>query len=113
MLHKVSITFCTFCTSVSFSHADENDYKPLSGKKVRFPANSNLKIGTTTCQNVSIIDDDIREGNETFTVIVTPENNLDKVNGIQNMTITIQDDGDGNSISILMIHNLLANHLIE
>ena len=98
-----------FCTSVSFSHADENDYVPLLGETVRFPANSDLPLGTTTCQNVSIIGDDIREENETFTVIVTPENNLDKVNGIQNITITIQDDGDGNSISILMIYNLLAN----
>lgn len=79
-----------------FSCADEDDYTSLSGEIVRFPADSDLPLNTTTCQTVSITGDDIREKNETFTVMVTPEHDFDKVIGIQNLTITIQDDGDGN-----------------
>lgn len=93
---KLVVVSCKYLLYLNcFSHADENDYTPLSGEIVTFPADPDLPLGSTACQTVSIIGDDIREENETFIVIISPQNDMDNVIGMENMTITIQDDGDG------------------
>lgn len=83
----------------TFSYADESDYVPLSDVIVSFPSNPTLPIGSTICQTISIIGDDIREDNETFTVVMAPEYDLDQIIGSSSVTITITDDGDGKLIS--------------
>ena len=50
--------------------------------------------GDVICQTVTIIGDDAMEGDETFMVVMTPENDLDDIIGSSSVTITILADGD-------------------
>ena len=63
---------------------------------IAFPALISVMEGDVICQSVTVIGDDIMEGNETFTVVMTPENDLDDIIGSSSVTITILTDADGN-----------------
>ena len=62
---------------------------------IAFPALISVMEGDVICQSVTVIGDDIMEGNETFTVVMTPENDLDDIIGSSSVTITILTDADG------------------
>ena len=50
-------------------------------------------VGEAVCTNITILGDDIKEGNETFTItvlVISP----DSIRGPNTTTITIVDDGD-------------------
>lgn len=68
---------------------------PLSEVIVIFPTNPTLPTGSSICQTISIIGDNVMEEDETFRVVVVPVNNLDEITGPSSVTITISDDGDG------------------
>ena len=57
-----------------------------------FPSTS--VVGDTVCQQYTIIGDDVKEADETFTVSVTPANSIDIIDGADQVTVTITDDGD-------------------
>ena len=84
----------------SFTCVDNSDYVPLSDVILGFPASPSLQEGSSVCQTVTIIGDDIMEPDETFTVIMTPENSMDVIMGSTAVTITIPDDQDGNDDSM-------------
>ena len=68
---------------------------PLSEVIVIFPSNPTLPHGSSVCQTISIVGDNVMEEDETFTVVVVPINNLDEITGPSSVTITISDEGDG------------------
>jgi len=51
-------------------------------------------VGDTVCQQYTIIGDDVKEADETFTVSVSPVNSIDIIDGADQVTVTIPDDGD-------------------
>ena len=59
---------------------------------VTFPSTS--VVGDTVCQQYTIIGDDVKEADETFTVSVSPVNSIDIIDGADQVTVTIPDDGD-------------------
>ena len=79
------------------SSADESDYVPLSDVVLGFPADPSLMEGSTVCQTVSIIGDSLLEGDETFTVVATPERSVDVIIGSATVTLTIPNGDDGKS----------------
>lgn len=52
-------------------------------------------LGVIQCINVTVINDDVREPNETLILQPEPYNPLDEVVGVEQFTIVIIDDGDG------------------
>ena len=77
---------------------------PLSEVVIGFPAEPSVMKGDSVCQTITIIGDDIMEGNESFTVIMTPVNDLDDIIGSTSVTILILLDEDGKIfISLLTI----------
>ena len=60
---------------------------------VTFPSTS--VVGDTVCQQYTIIGDDVREADETFTISVTAVNSVDIITGQNEISVTIMDDGDG------------------
>lgn len=77
---------------------DNSDYVPLSEVIVGFPTNPSPMVGSVICQTITIIGDDVMEENETFAVVMTPENDFDDIIGLASVTITIPADGDGKVI---------------
>lgn len=74
---------------------DENDYVPLSDVVLGFPANPSLPEGSTVCETVNIIGDDVMEADETFTVVATLVKDIDVFMGSATVTITIPNGADG------------------
>ncbi len=60
---------------------------------------STTPVDGTECQSITIYGDDIREGDETFTVRVTTVNSNDILTG-SDITITILNGGDGKHVCI-------------
>ena len=67
-----------------------------------FPANPSLPEGSTVCQTVNIIGDDVMEADETFTVVATPVKNIDVFMGSTTVTITIPNGADGKCIETIV-----------
>ena len=89
---------------------DNSDYVPLSEVIVGFPADSSIMNGDSVCQTITIIGDDILEGDESFTVSMTPENDLDEIVGPASLTITIEADNDGkHNSNVKLFANTLAS----
>ena len=78
-----------------YYYTDNSDYVPLSEVVIGFPAEPSVMKGDSVCQTITIIGDDIMEGNESFTVIMTPVNDLDDIIGSTSVTILILLDEDG------------------
>ena len=77
--------------------ADESDYVPLLDVILGFPADPFLSEGSTVCQTVSVIGDDVMEADETFTIVATPVMNIDVIIGPATVTIAIANGDDGKS----------------
>ena len=97
-------------------HIDESDYVPLLDVTLGFPADPFLNVGSTVCQSVSIIGDDVMEGDESFTVVATPEANIDVFLGSNTVTITIPNGDDGkcslnHKLSLFSSHNYYVQSL--
>ena len=71
---------------------------------VTFPSTS--EVGDTVCQRYTIIGDDVKEADETFTVSVSPVNSIDIIDGADQVTVTIPDDGD---CELGLAHSVLFN----
>ena len=78
---------------------DANDFQPLQGVLLTIPAAASP--GTLVCRSITVIGDDIMEGDESFTVTVSPQNANDDITGSVTVTITIPDDGDGTQLTFL------------
>ena len=83
--------------SCMMNYADESDYVPLLDVILGFPADPFLSEGSTVCQTISIIGDDVMEADETFTIVATPVMNIDVIIGPATVTITIANGDDGKS----------------
>lgn len=59
-----------------------------------FGFSQNALVGSTACQTVTIIGDDIMEDDESFTISMVPEDSNDDIRGSTSVTITIMDDTD-------------------
>ena len=68
---------------------------PLSEVIVIFPTSPTPPTGSSVCQTISIVGDNVMEEDETFTVVVVPVNHLDEITGPSSVTLTISDDSDG------------------
>ena len=85
------------CSIVAFERtgsavADNMDYAEVMSMNLTFPAHSN--DGDIQCLNISILDDALVEGSETFTVILSVPTTTGLVVTTENSmtTITIIDD---------------------
>ena len=81
----------------------EDDFDPQEMLTITFPANSS--VGNTSCTHYTILDDDLKEGEESFRVSVEAVNSLDVIGGEHStVLITIQgEDGDGESCMIARV----------
>ena len=68
-----------------------------------FPQNS--PVGSSVCQTVTIIGDDIMEDDETFTVNMVPENDNDDIEGSTSVTITISSEPSDSTLNCSIILN--------
>ena len=69
-----------------------DDFSPQTPVVVTF--NSNSVVGSTVCATYTIIGDNFREEDESFVVLVTPVNGVDLITGADQVSVTIEDDGD-------------------
>ncbi len=76
-----------------YLHTANRDYEPLVNHILRVP--DDPPVGSVTCQHITIYGDDIREGNEMFTVHVLALRINDMLTGNNIVTVTIVNDGDG------------------
>ena len=67
----------------------------MEPQTIVFPSDST--VGSEQCVEYQTIGDDIRELDETFTVNLVGENMRDNITGAAEVSVTIQDDMDGNS----------------
>jgi len=74
-------------------HVGSDDFTPLEPTALTFPATS--EVGDTVCQQYTIIGDNVREADETFTISVTAVNSVDIITNQEVVSVTITDDGDG------------------
>lgn len=90
--------------------ADASDFVELTDQPFIVP--STTLVNQDVCFELSIIGDEIREGDETFTVTVAVANSNDFIVGSNIATITIQEDSDGMTNIIECIYSPwpLANH---
>ena len=64
-----------------------------------------IRLGVSQCINITVVNDDVRESNETATIIPLPLASRDEIVG-EHFIIIIIDDGDGENFvlpSILYI----------
>ena len=53
-----------------------------------------IRLGVSQCINITVVNDDVRESNETATIIPLPLVSRDEIVG-EPFIIVITDDGDG------------------
>jgi len=92
---------CSFVTSATFTATATDDYIHTSND-ITF--NSGSAAASTGCTNISIIDDNALESNQTFTVTLTTSD-PDVILGSNVTTITIVDN-DGTIIPHHSVHNV-------
>lgn len=59
-----------------------------------------LSVGDSGCINITVVNDDVRENNETVVITAVPQNSQDVALNAA-FTLTILDDGDGQIINFL------------
>ena len=80
----------------------DNDYYPLQNQRLNIP--SSTPVNAEVCSAVTIIGDDIMEGDELFQVAISAVDSNDNVPAV--FRITIADDGDSKmTISEAHHHN--------
>ena len=85
----------TYCLYFSFN-AESDDFILPSSQSIIFP--SSAVVNDEMCLQFQIIGDDLREDNETFTVLLESENRLDMIVGdITQIPVTILNDQDRES----------------
>lgn len=72
---------------------DPVDYVEIINGLLTIPAGSERPF--EACSSVTIKGDLIREDDETFSVVLTPENSNDIITSTVSFRVTILDDGDG------------------
>lgn len=73
---------------IIYTGQDSSDYTAVSSDKIFVTGSTN---GATRCVNITIIDDNALEGEQTFSVILTTEDSA-IILGIPTAIVTIQDD---------------------
>ena len=72
---------------------------------------SSSSVGDTACTTYTILNDDIREGDESFSLSVAAVNSFDKIDGdTAAILITIQDDNDGKYPPIEIVVSMKSVH---
>ena len=72
-------------------NTDLNDFVLSSNGELTF-----TELRTTQCINLTVVNDDVQEMNETVMITPSPVNPLDTVVG-GGYNVSIMDDGDGNN----------------
>ena len=72
--------------------AANDDFEAPNPPTIVFPLGSELS--TQMCAQYQIIDDEFKEYDENFTIVVTPEHNFDIIEGPSEISVTILDDMD-------------------
>ena len=75
--------------------AANDDFEAPNSPTIVFPIGTPLL--TEICVQYQIVDDEFKEYDETFTIVVTPEHNFDIIVGPSEISVTIIDDMDGGS----------------
>ena len=73
--------------------SDSSDFLTLTNEQFTIP--STTPLNQDVCFDLSINGDEIREGDETFTVTITVGNSNDVIVGSSTVEVTILDDNDG------------------
>lgn len=95
-----------FCCLYFFFNAENDDFILPSSQSIVFP--SSAAVNDEMCLQFQILGDDLREDNETFTVLLESENQLDIIVGdISQIPVTILNDQDRES------HASIVNMLLE
>lgn len=84
--------------------ADARDFVVLTDEP--FTVLSTTPLNQDVCFELSIIGDEIREGDETFTVSVAVGNSNDFIVGSNTATVTIQEDSDGMKNRLLNVADI-------
>ena len=74
-----------------------SDYVSISNLPVVFMAGDGL--GSTACTNVTVIDDDVVESNETFSITATASSDPVNILMISEAEVIITDDDGKKSVS--------------
>lgn len=92
LINVLCISMLNSCMSLVLQ-SDASDFLTLSNEQFTVP--STAPLNQDVCFDLTINGDEIREGNETFTVAVLVGNSNDIIVGSNTVTVTILDDNDG------------------
>ena len=98
-----------YCLYFSFN-AENDDFILPSSQSIIFP--SSAVVNDEMCLQFQIIGDDLREDNETFTVLLESENQLDMIVGdITQIPVTILNDQDRESHTCIVNMLLITSYI--
>ena len=77
---------------VCLTIAANDDFEAPSSPTIVFPPE--FALSTQICVQYQIIDDEFKEYDENFTIVVVPEHDFDIIEGPSGISVTIIDDMD-------------------